>query len=478
MSSLSSRALYLLALGACATIALRPGTQAEALLELALSPLRLLSGIAAPVGWLSVGSVRAAERRAGELSTEERSQRQELGRDQRRFVLPREEGLRAGRSFEIAEVVGRISDDADRLVVRVPGAASAGAGAVAAGMPVVIGDHFVGRVHGVSRDGSRASVDLLTRRDVFVGAVVEAGLDGAPSIQGPVHLVVGGLARTPGDRAPLLLDVHVPSAEALSGGALARVDEDLSGGGPFDALASGFVLGVLVPLEPSRREPSFGLRSPIDFLSGIYQVAIVAPPRPLAEPPPSAERDDSLEDGLWILARALCRGDPGALREGVELDLGLLAGVRAGAALVAGARLVGRVGNAGLFGCHARLLGDPGLSIPAVARVEGLEQPLILGTLVGLGRPSGARGERCVKLHWDGGSAQVGGDESARRARLFTGAGAEGVPPGLVLGDAWLPQGLGPHVIELELAVDPRELGRMRARRVQREGTGGERGQP
>jgi len=61
-----------------------------------------------------------------------------------------------------------------------------------------------------------------------------------------------------------------------------------------------------------------------------------------------------------------------------------------------------------------------------------------------------------VRFHWDGRAGEP--EPGAEPARLFTGAGAEGVPPGLLLGDVELPRGGGARVLELALEVDPRDL--------------------
>jgi hypothetical protein len=73
-----------------------------------------------------------------------------------------------------------------------------------------------------------------------------------------------------------------------------------------------------------------------------------------------------------------------------------------------------------------------------------------------------------VRFHWQEGwpadGAEAGLPPGPVRGRLYTGAGAAGVPPWLVIGDAWLPREPGPLVIEVELAVDPRQLARLRVR--------------
>ncbi|HVS19403.1 MAG TPA: hypothetical protein VMT18_12435, partial [Planctomycetota bacterium] len=266
MSSFPSRLVYLAALAGSAVVALRPPGAVERGLALALSPLRLASEVAAPVGLLRARTVRAAERRAAARRVEEDGERRALGADQRRFVLPHSEELREGRSFTVAEVVRRVPGDADRLEVRLLEGP-----APQAGQPVVVGDHYIGRVREVGPDRARALVELVTRPDVLVGART-AG-------PGPAaRLVVGGLLRDPQrrGRAASLLAIHGPSTPDLAEGQVV-VDESLAGGVTFAAEAQGFALGRLTTVFERRHERVCGVRSPIDLAAGVFQVAIVGP---------------------------------------------------------------------------------------------------------------------------------------------------------------------------------------------------------
>lgn len=446
MASLPSRLLYVLALAGSATLALRQSGELERGLSLALSPLRLMSEVAAPIGLLRAREVRASERRALALREKEDEERRALGADQRRFVLPQDAALRQGRSFALAEVVRRVPGDADRLEVRLLDPPIGGE-RVQAGQPVVVGDEYIGRVRSVDPDGGGAVVELVSRPDVLVGA---------RGAQCGERMVVGGLLRSPRERASALLAVHGASAAEPAPGPL-LVDESGAGDVPFAAESAGFSLGNLVRLEGRLREALFGVRPNVNLAGGVFQVAVVGRARS-GSGSSAAHELDPLEDGRWTAARALSRGDPLANREGLKLSAGSARGVRDGAAVICGARLVGRVERAGSHGCDARLLGDPGLALPVVARIEGRQQPEILGTLVGLGRArNGPDGRARVRFFWEGRGAAPR-EEERDRARLFTGAGAEGVPPGLILGDADLPRGGGPTLIEVELDVDPREL--------------------
>lgn len=455
MASLPSRLLYVLALAASATVALRPPGALERALSLALSPLRLAGEIAAPIGLLRAREVRASERRALALRAEEDRERRELGADQRRFVLPQDESLRAGRSFTLAEVVRRVKGDADRLEVRLLEPRGA-LERVQPGQPVVVGDQYIGRVRSVDAGGGAAVVELVTRPDALVGA------RGAQSGE---RMVVGGLLRSPRERGATLLAVHGASVGEPAPGPVV-VDESLSGEAPFAAEAAGFSLGTLVHLEGRMREVLCAVRPHVNLAGGVFQVALVGRAR-AGTSDDGAGGFDALDDGRWTAARALTRGDPLPQREGLKLSAGTSRGVRDGAAVVCGARLVGRVERAGSHGSDARLLGDPGLALPVVARLEGRERPEILGTLVSLGRASaGPDGRARVRFFWEGRGAAPRA-EGLDRARLFTGAGAEGVPPGLILGDASLPRGGGPAVLEVELEIDPRALAHVRVRLVE-----------
>jgi hypothetical protein len=454
MASLPSRLLYLCAFAGAVAVALRPSGAVEHALALALSPLRLASEVAAPIGLLRGRSVRAAERRAQALRAEEDLDRIALGADQRRFVLPQDEALRAGRSFAVAEVRRRVPGDADRLEVRLLDGAH-GAARPEPGQPVVVGDHYIGRVRSVDQSGAIAVVELVTRPDVLVGA---------RGVASGARFVVGGLLDDPGarGRAAALLAVHGASSPDLAPEPVV-VDESLAGDVPFAAEAAGFAVGVLVPREGRLREAVCGVRSPIDLASGVFQMALVGRAGAGADALAAGEAD-ALDDGRWANARALSRGDPVPGREGLKLSAGSARGVRAGAAVVSGARLVGCVERAGTHSADARLLGDPGLALPVVARIEGRERPEILGTLVALGRArAGADGRARVRFFWQG-RGESAREPASDAARLFTGAGAVGVPPGLILGDTSLPRGGGPALLEVTLEVDPRELAHLRVR--------------
>ena len=107
----------------------------------------------------------------------------------------------------------------------------------------------------------------------------------------------------------------------------------------------------------------------LDYLDGLFHVVVLAPKDatlPTDEPMPQA-----LADQGWVRARPLSHGDPTSWRETLKLTRGLERGVTPGAAVAFGARLIGRVTRVGPWGSDASLLGDPGLTVVAVARFEG-----------------------------------------------------------------------------------------------------------
>lgn len=452
MASIPRRLSMLAAVGLCAVLALRPASPAERALEALLTPVRLLSELAWPVGLLRRREVVAAERQVAELYPREVRERRELGAEQLRFVLPDRPDLLAGRDYVVAEVVRRLPRDADRLEVRVLLEGGPAVAGLAPGMPAVVGNDYVGRISALTATG--AVVDLVTRSDGFVGG----RLDGP---RGPARMVVGSV-RPRGESDERLLAVTSPERAVLEPGEVV-VDDALSGA-PYAELSRGFDLGTLVVVDDQREERTYAVRSPVNFAGGIFQLALVHP-GDASGGGLRAKVTDPLEDGRWLAARALSSGDPLGLREGVVLGAGSLQGVAAGAAVVAGTRLVGRVVRAGPLTCGAGLLGDPGLALPVAASIAGSDEPLVLGWLVSLGRAGASPGH--VLFHWQEGwpadAPDLGGADGVR-ARLYTGAGATGVPPWLVIGDAWLAHARGPQVLDVDLGVEPRRIAHLRVR--------------
>ncbi|HVS10226.1 MAG TPA: rod shape-determining protein MreC [Planctomycetota bacterium] len=452
------RALHLAALAVLAFLALRPSPRLEGAIDLALAPARVLAELAAPLRLVRARQARAAEAALRAREPDDYRVRRQLFADQARFALPERPELRQGRSFVHAEVVGR-ADSLDGIVIRPESGTCAG---ILPGMPVVSGDVYVGRVAEVGgEDPALATVELVTGGGFHVGAVLHSTEGDADALgRGPARMVVGGSTpRARGRGHEFLLAVHNPERRALREGAV-RVDE---GGGalePFQREAQGFDLGRLVDLGEGR----YALEPSIDYRAGLFQVVVVRPPDPsgLGEAPPA----DVLFDEAWLAVRATACGEPTPGREGLAIGSGSWSGVREGAAVVSGVRLVGRVAHAGPFGAGVATLGDPGFAVPVLARVEGRERPLPLGRLVSLGRDAGD-----VLFAWDAiehldPSVETGG--APVPAQLFTASSERLVPRGLVLGEAELPRGKGPHVIRLRQGLDLTRLGRLWVRLEER----------
>ncbi|MCC7012579.1 MAG: hypothetical protein IT454_08465 [Planctomycetes bacterium] len=447
MGLTSRESLFVAALTVSVWFSLRPDPRVESGLDLALVPTRILSELCAPVRWLRMREVRAAREQLLQREELEYAERRGLFEAERAAALPSDPALRSGRRFVHAEVVGRRDKHFDEIEVRLDGDDCAG---LARGMPVTVGDVFVGRVVELDVPSTgRALVQLVTSGAFAVGARV-AGTD--------VRCVVGGLLEARGARREaLLLALQHPSSRDVPQAAL-QVDEELALLTPFAAQASGFALGRATQLD----ESLWGVAPAVDYRAGLSQLVIAAPDS-LARAVPDSGADDLL-DGGWTRARTISAGEPSYRREGREISAGRLAGVEAGAALVVGARLVGRVAHAGWSSSDVRHLADPGFSVQALARIEGRAIPVVLGRIVSLGHAASDVGD-AIEFQWDAVvplEAQAGERELA--ATLFTGSGEALVPRGLLLGTARLPVGPGPHLVRLRQGFDARALERVWAR--------------
>jgi hypothetical protein len=230
------------------------------------------------------------------------------------------------------------------------------------------------------------------------------------------------------------------------------VDERLSPLAAFGELSQGFHLGRARQLDSTQ----WCVRPALDFASGLSQLAIVVPPdTPRAV---AGAGSDDLVEGTWCAVRSLAAGDGRAGRRATKLSAGRWRGVRAGAAVVVGARLLGRVAHADWLSSDAQLCGDAGFRVQAVARIEGRDEPFVLGRIVALG-PTAGGANGAVEFHWSATTSLpvVSGVDSVE-AQLFTGSGEALVPRGLLLGRARLPLGPGPHRIVLAQDVDTRSI--------------------
>ncbi len=438
MAETRTRSLQLAALVGLAALSVKPVAEVEAAFDLLLSPARVLAELGRPIVAAATRDVHAAEEELRGREAAELENRVALFRDQVRFALPPRGDLRRGRTFVPAEVVQRDRDHLDRIEVEL--ASELG---IEVGMPVVCGEAYVGRIESFDpRRPRRAVVALVTGADFAVGAEVEVE-NGSP-----VPLVVGGTAVGDAGRAgSFLLAASNPERAAPIGGRL-TVRERWPELEAHGELARGFQLGVL---ERGDRG-DLGARPLLDYGTGLFQLAVVAPDT-VPEPP---ERDalELFADGRWRAVRTLSVGDPSCGREGFKLGAGRWNDVRPGAALAFGPRLLGRVARAGTLTSDAVLLGDRGFTVPAVARIAGRARPHVLGRLVSLGRDAATRE---VLFSWEAIVPAPGADPEP--AQLFTGAGEPGLPHGLIVGETVLPPGPGPHVLVVEEPVDARRLG-------------------
>lgn len=367
----------------------------------------------------------------------------------REQAVPRSVSSASGVALH-AEAVGRPEGKLDSLLVRVwhPGI-------VRVGMPVTTGDHYVGLVERVRlRQGPEGpfedvSVQLITSGQARIQAsLMDRGAEGEDG-----RFVVGGLlAPEDFELGPEreVLAVHHPSNRKLEGGEV-FVNEPLDGGRDAAWLANGFRLGTLrrAPKpEEATRETLLGVLPGVDFESGLYQVLIhTGWTREELGP----VHDEEVQRGRWVTIQRAPYVDGAPWREGFKLIQGARAGVQVGAAVAHGVRIVGRVTSVGPW--HADVVGpgDSDFAVPGIAvwLHEGADSAtFVMGRLRSLGRDAEGR----VLLRWPATLAAPAGEPV--RARLYTGSGDPGVPRGLLLGEAEIPVGPGPHVLVLEPPAD------------------------
>jgi len=434
------RTLYFITFLALVVLSLRPVGEFERGMGYVMAPLRLAVELVAPLSWATRGSVRAATAPATPVEDERRSCAELLLADQT-SARPTRSELRAGRVLIHAEVVGRRTASRDRIVVELPPSA-----VVQPGMPVVHGDHYVGRVirvvaaHGAERP--RATVELVTASDFRIGACMSE----APFSR----LVVGGLAPPVEGTNALMLAAHKPADRRVVGGGVEVFEHEAIDPSGFVGLANGYRLGELVKLVSSAGREEGAPRIPavrpgLDYKSGLYQLVVLG----LSDPDGASEQlldHDPFAPEGWLQADVALGGAPSFWREGRKLKAGFTAGVEVGAAVRSGARFVGRAVAVQALTANVALLGDPGLELPGLALVDGRVAPFSLGRLVVLGRT--AAGD--VRLRWDALvqlSEEPGGEPV--HAVLYTGSGELGVPRGLLVGETSLPSGPGPHELVL-----------------------------
>lgn len=435
-----------------ALVALRPEPRVDGLLERLLGPTRFLAQTTWPIARLGRVEISTAEAAAesGALPLAE-AERAASARVLERWyesALPQRAEGRIGRRLVPGEVLGRAALRRDQLLVR-PWSLEG----LVPGLPAVVRDAYIGRIGQVDTKRGLVRVDLVTGNNFHVGASVRdaAGRE-------LCRLVVGGIAtagRVQGGEPKTWLAAHHPSRAddaAGWGGSLVVVDELLPSLDPHGTLAAGYELGRFAP----GGDGDWRVEPVLDFLHGLSSVVLLAPGAPSGAelPPPPAH---PLEQPLWLAAHAFNAGDPSPWRASARLDRGSGGGLEVGAAVVRGARLVGRLGAVSGFGATVRLLADPGLELTVLAeRLDTPDEaPLLLGRWVSTGRDPASGQPRFV---WrDVVPLPPENGVRTARARLYTAAGDLGLPGGLLLGYADLPLGSSGgagHVVLLEGAED------------------------
>jgi hypothetical protein len=472
-----------------AILALRPIGPVQTLLGLALLPARVV----APIGGLSVPFAGAFDEASDEKSA---AHEVELSLSLERAILrsawPQDRRIPAGSVPIPGEVDARQGIKHDHIMVRVEDASR-----IRVGHPVVAGDVYVGRVVripfrqpftdrpgmaerlvrrlGLSSPPPRppknvVEVALITGAPERVGALVPMDQDNLPC-----RLVVGGLAPRK-DR--LMLAMHNPESRATRSGEVV-VQEPFGRIDGFDSLAEGFLIGELVqetyqPEGQPRPRTIRGVLPPVDFQSGLNQVLVLtdaaegrrggASATPPGRAGAGAKAVPVLQGSRWLPVRLFGFGDTSPWRSTGRLNLGKRSGLRRGAAVITGVRLVGRIARLEPSGSTVSFLGDRGFEVDvlaqAVADPDG--EPLVLGRIRSVGRvgdvlrfrwkPQGSslRAEWCARYTKKdaGGTADPAASVDVR---LWTGSGLVGTPRGLLVGRTELPVELQEGATELDL---------------------------
>ncbi|MFT4647234.1 MAG: hypothetical protein ACI87O_000004 [Planctomycetota bacterium] len=438
---------------ALAALAVWPIAPIDRAVDWVGAPSRLLLRLGTPL-W-NAGQTQASDSDLEQLRLMEAQQSLDLEQLVLGQAIPQSVLLPSGIALR-AEAVGRPKGQLDSLLVRVWRI-----GLAQVGQPVTTGDHFVGLVTRVEeRRSGRGSfedvtVQLITASKSRIGA--QGFVGGSKNNDSDSDFVVGGLL-APEDFAlggsSQVLAVHHPSNRLLDSGNV-LVSEAVGGGRDQAWLVNGFRLGQLhraPELDETTRMELLGVVPDVDFESGLYQV-LIHTGIPLEQ-----VREEDFADpqrGTWVpIVRSLME-DAAPWREGSKLLSGFLDGVQKNAALASGVRLVGRVIRTGPFTSDVAGPGDLGFHVPAIALWQGTgmsEKTHVLGRLVSAGRNE----EGQLLMSWQA-TLPLQGEES-ELARLYTGSGDPGVPRGLLIGDAWLPPGPGPHLLVVEPPPDSRIL--------------------
>ncbi|MBL8858616.1 MAG: hypothetical protein JNL28_08940 [Planctomycetes bacterium] len=439
-----SGTLFLIGFLVLIALSLYPVASVEAVIDRAFAPSRALAELARPFAWLERRTVAAAEEEVALAFEAERERAHAVLFASQADAMPDDPALLQGRAAVGAHVIGHRSKNHDRLRLRYP--VDAG---VLPGSPVVRGNVFVGRVIALDpKHPGECTAELVTARDFRVSAATGSTASGELA-----RFVVGGvLSKTRNDDRELRLAVQYPSDRDVAVGTL-RVSEDE--GSPLARLADGFLLGELEWVDV-RGTRLLGLVAPLDYAFGLNHLALLVPPQMGTAGP--VLPIDPFEPASWVQARVILAGSVSALRETRKLALTSASQVRVGAALSLGTRFVGRIGRVGVFDSDARLLGDPGLSFSALARIAGQAAPIPLGRLVSLGA-DGSSGDvlfECSQVI----SRERAGAQGAT-VELWTAAAETDLPPGLLVGTAVLIGGERQFTLRVRPALDARSAQRL-----------------
>lgn len=422
--------LWLAAVG----LALRPIAPVETLSTWLSVPMRMVTALAAPLGWGR--SAHAAELEGALRQALEQAATQLLEREQA-SVLPLDKALMEGRGLVHAEIVDRSAAGEDRLIIRTRSNAK-----IAVGMPVAVGDAYVGRVIQVAGASGQAAllpgearIELLTHEEARVSAFA-----------GECECVVGGLCEGESKGgAARRLAIHAIQGTPIPGDVL-RVREAL---GPLTGLASlanGYRLGSLVP-QPMGPRMGWAVSPALDFRGGLGQLLILTTAS--SDALDHTRKEGALDPTSWVAARLALRGSPSFWRETRRVHAGQRHGLLAGAAVAVGNRYLGRLAQVEYLSSQLALLGDPGSQVLVLADFGPELAPLHLGLMRArtMDRESAA-----LELEWRA-SAEALRQIAARgvtRVRLFTGSGDRGVPPGLWIGSTELSRTAVDQVLQVE----------------------------
>lgn len=422
----------MVALGSLAALSLRPVPIVEEVVEHLLAPARFVAEVAAPVRWLSWDDAVEA---AGTVEMEKEALVEEarmLLENERLAARPPDHLVPAGLRMIHAEVIEQPLGEEDHLIIR-----WADSTALEPGVPVVVGEHYVGRLGGVDPDQpGHGRVDLVTGRDFRVGA--HLSLEGSER----VDLIVGGLLPHHSDKEEdLFLAVHSPGPGERNLGPV-RVNERW-GEGRAGTWGDGFLLGDLVSVPDEGGRELLRVRPRKNPEGGFYRVVLLTPPVP-GEPGEVDLAAPTYDPSCWRGARVLTRCTSALGRDGLRLALSPGTEVEPGSAVAFGPHLLGRVETAGSLTARVRTLSDPGLVLPLLAKVDGEKDPVAIGRVT----TEGLEADGSLVVRWKG-RMELGGGEGYVAAQLFTGGGVRGVPRGLLVGYAELPRTIDTHRLRI-----------------------------